>query len=82
MSGLLHLVDHTVPVAGRVVLDPDGGRGLSLTVDGHEDRELLVGIASNLCWYGVLLWGVGRAFIVSPRNGCCTVTCGCCAGTC
>ncbi len=36
--------------------DSDGGRGLALAVDGHEDRELLVGVASDLCCHGALLW--------------------------
>ena len=52
-----------------VVLDPDGGRGLALAVDGHEDRELLVCVASDDCWHGVLLSGASHAFIGSPRMG-------------
>ncbi len=75
MAGLLHLVDHPVPVSGGferdlapggqsveevdvllpMVLDSDGGRGLALAVDGHEDRELFVCVASDVHWHGVLL---------------------------
>ncbi len=71
MAGLLHLVDHPIPVAGGfegdlafrwqaaekvdvflpVMLDPNGGQGLALAVDGHEARELPVRVASNFCWH-------------------------------
>jgi hypothetical protein len=71
-----------VDVLLPVVLDPDGGRRLALAVDGHEDRELLVRVASDFCWHGALLCGNGCAFIGSPQNGSCAATSGCCTETC
>ena len=35
-----------------VMLDPDRGCGLALTVNSDEDGEVLVGIASDNGWHG------------------------------
>lgn len=75
VTGLLHLVDHSVPMPSRfkgdlavgrgsmeevdvllpVMTEPDWRGCLALAVNGHEDRELLVCVASDRCWHGALL---------------------------
>jgi hypothetical protein len=41
-----------VDVMLPMVLDSDRLRSLALVVNGHEDRELFMGVASDLCWHG------------------------------